>query len=442
MTAGRLKNLLGNEEVNLSEDVDDDTPKVPEISGETKNFTENIKNTPQKMANQVTKGDTPEQSAENILGDIYKLMEQDREDLLTQRGRAVSKLKDQEEKEELWHGELIKALRYRKNVSEGNISEESETTAQKSKQLKPSEKGSKSFRSSTSSRRPNVPKSSGSTASRAGSSGFSGLSFASIGLGAGLTGIALGSASSIIAREEGLPSNNKAMWDPPNQRNLVSIGYGHQIQAQEYKQGFIQAGNEQIPIKGNHGIDTTMTPEQAKKLLEIDLPKYVQKAKQPLGESWNKLNDNQKAALTSYAYNTGSTESLVRAGLKTAIDNNDMNTAAAIIRDRGIRTAGGQLNSTLIARRAREAAIFQTASSQSNKTKNVPQTFSVPSVPSSSSVSAISNTNKDLKESLQNNNQTTIINNSITPQAQGTKAVVPMPIEDDSPSYLRKAAYG
>jgi GH24 family phage-related lysozyme (muramidase) len=182
-------------------------------------------------------------------------------------------------------------------------------------------------------------------------------------VGAAVVGGALsGTAASVIAKEEGLPAKGKAYYDPPSQKQLVSIGYGHQITNEEYKQGFIQAGEEQISIRGERGIDTVMNPAQSQKVLQQDLPKYEKRAADPLGGSWSKLNENQKAALTSYAYNTGSTSSLVKAGLKTAIDSGNMKEAADIIRNKGIRTAGGQFNKTLDARRRKEADLFESES--------------------------------------------------------------------------------
>lgn len=171
-------------------------------------------------------------------------------------------------------------------------------------------------------------------------------------------------ASKFIAAHEGLPSGGKAFWDPPGQKNLVSIGYGHQIQDFEYKQGFIQVGNEQIPLRGERGVDTTLTKEQAQALLAQDLPRYEKRAAGPLGEAWNKLSDNQKAALISYAYNTGSTASLVKNGLKDAILSGDMATASQIIADKGVRTAGGQVLGGLVKRRAAESALFASNAKQ------------------------------------------------------------------------------
>lgn len=165
-------------------------------------------------------------------------------------------------------------------------------------------------------------------------------------------------AATLLAREEGLPRGGKAYYDPPSQTNLVSIGYGHQIKEGEYSQGYIQAGDERIPIIGSRGIDTVMTAAQARKLLEIDVTKYVNAARAPLGDAWNKLTINQKVALTSYAYNTGSTRSLVKAGILNTIDQNDSAGTAQLIRDRGTRTANGQVLQVLVNRRAREAALF------------------------------------------------------------------------------------
>jgi len=220
-------------------------------------------------------------------------------------------------------------------------------------------------------------------------------------------GVALaGGATELIAKEEGVAT--KGYWDPPGQKEKVSIGYGHQIQAEEYKQGFIQVGNDQIPIKGERGIDTVMTKDQAKKLLDTDLPKYEKRAKEPLGDAWNKLNQNQKDVLTSYAYNTGSTQSLVRAGLKDAINRGDMKEAANIIRTKGVRTAGGKFNATLDKRRKSEADIFESnAKSQVVPVETKPMDIPEP-------VKPVTNGSTGSNPVSILNNQTNIINGGTT----------------------------
>ena len=223
---------------------------------------------------------------------------------------------------------------------------------------------------------------------------------------------AAGTTSAVIAKEEGAAT--KAYWDPKNQKEKVSIGYGHQIKDFEYKQGFIQVGNENIPIKGDRGIDTTITKDQAKKLLDIDIPKYEEAARAPLGDLWNKLNESQKSALTSYAYNVGSTKSLMNAGLGKAIENGDTAGAAAIIRDKGIKTSSGKLDPVLVQRRAREAALFESKELKpsSETPKSVPKVNEIGNKVDSGSV-AVSDAKKQNNQSpgaVILNKQTTVIN--------------------------------
>jgi len=245
---------------------------------------------------------------------------------------------------------------------------------------------------------------------------------------AGVAVAATGAAADVIAKEEGVAT--KAYWDPPKQKTLVSIGYGHQIKDYEYKQGFIQAGDEQIPIKGDRGIDTVMSKDQAKKLLSQDLPKYEDAAKKPLGDLWNKLNDKQKAALTSYAYNTGSTQSLMNVGLGEALKQGNIEAAAAIIRDKGIRTAKGVVNATLVDRRAREAALFQSDSKLS--TTNAP-----PKTGDRLTTSSVQN--QELTQTTPQN--TVVVNNSVTAIGGTTvnKQIMSTPSKDIKPTYIDMA---
>jgi GH24 family phage-related lysozyme (muramidase) len=251
------------------------------------------------------------------------------------------------------------------------------------------------------------------------------------GIGAAVVGgVLVGKASDVIAKEEGV--STKGYWDPPDQREKVSIGYGHQITPQEYSQGFIQAGNEQVPLKGERGIDTVVTKEQAKKLFEVDLPKYEKKAADPLGASWNKLNDNQKTALVSYAYNVGSTQNLVNAGLKSAIDSGDTKTAANIIREKGIKTAGGKYNKVLDERRHREAALFETVT-EAPKASNVP-----PETKTGDRVDSSSKENKDLKTPPKDTPAPVSVNTTNVNQLNKSTSTDTQPTEDDRPAPLRK----
>ena len=246
-----------------------------------------------------------------------------------------------------------------------------------------------------------------------------------------MAGGLLAMASSVIAKEEGLPKKGKAYWDPPNQKKLVSIGYGHQIKDFEYEQGYILAGDEKIPLKGDRGIETVMSAEQSKKLLEIDAPKYEKAAKKPLGDSWEKLSDQQKSALISYAYNVGSTNSLVKNGLKDAIDSGNMKLAAQIIREKGIRTANGVFNETLDKRRRKEADLFESGI-QINPVVNVPSTNTT-----GTKIDQSSQENKDLKDQMVKNKATTTVNTQNTNVQQGSQPT-PQQKVDDRPAILRK----
>ena len=214
---------------------------------------------------------------------------------------------------------------------------------------------------------------------------------------------ATATAASVIAKEEGVVT--KGYWDPPNQKELVSIGYGHQITQEEYKQGFIQAGDEQVPIKGNRGIDTIVSKDQAKKIFERDVPKYEAQAKQAIGPAWSKLNDNQKAAIVDYTYNAGVGSAkkntglyrLINEGLVQKIEAGDMQGAAQLIQDKGVKTAKGVENKVLVQRRKNEAALFVTpveaqksvttsAMAAPKETKPIPQQIKPPANNSGSSV--------------------------------------------------------
>ena len=194
----------------------------------------------------------------------------------------------------------------------------------------------------------------------------------------------MGKAAAFIAGQEGLPKGGKAMMDVGH----PAIGYGHDFTAQELKQGFIVAGGQKIPLVGPNGMGTVINKDQATALLQSDLPKYQARAAKPLGDAWGKLDDSQKAALISYAYNTGSTVSLVKKGLKDAIVAGDMSKAADIIRN-GIATAGGVVLPGLQRRRSLEASLFSAGGAVQNVKAGAKQVGAAASGAASSGFQAI-----------------------------------------------------
>lgn len=168
-------------------------------------------------------------------------------------------------------------------------------------------------------------------------------------------------AAKFIAEVEGIPANGRAYWDPANQRETVSVGYGHQITATELSQGYIDTSAGRIEVKGNRGIDTTFNALQATKLLEQDIPKYeataIRNMESKSPGTWDKLAPNQKVALISYTYNRGNISGLINNGLANEIEAGNTTSAANIIRS-GATTAGGQTVQGLVVRREKEANLF------------------------------------------------------------------------------------
>lgn len=314
-------------------------------------------------------------TAVEILGLIYREMQRANEDKLSQQKSKDNTKETKADKDKKENDLLIEALTGKKKTRNQKKADRRREKKAEKKAKSADFVGSKPSGTSGKAGLGNAPSVGGKASSTIGSvisnvtggataaGGAVGTGAAAVGGAAVLGGVVaagglMGYASKVIASHEGLPKGGKAYYDPHNQKQLVSVGFGHQIQPHEYKQGFIQAGSDQISIKGERGIDTVVSQSQAQKLLSDDLPKYEERAKKPLGDSWNKLNDNQKTALISYAYNTGSTKSLVDAGLKGAIDTGDTQAAAKIIREKGIRTAGGVESKALVKRRNEEANLF------------------------------------------------------------------------------------
>jgi GH24 family phage-related lysozyme (muramidase) len=130
-----------------------------------------------------------------------------------------------------------------------------------------------------------------------------------------------GNITDYIASKEGFAT--KAYLDPPgNTKNQYSIGYGHLITPHELKQGYINLGDKKVEVKGPGGKDTTISKEDAKALLQNDIPKYEKAAADALGvDAWGRLNTEQRNALTSLVYNSGQAgiNHLIKKGLRDAI---------------------------------------------------------------------------------------------------------------------------
>ena len=106
------------------------------------------------------------------------------------------------------------------------------------------------------------------------------------------------------------------------------------------------------------GIDTVFTKEDARRTLIYQIKNtFSTKIISQIGkQNWDRLNDKQKAALVSYAYNAGS----LRRNLVNAIKNNAANqiVANAIIAGPTTGAQSGRVYPALIQRRKEEAALY------------------------------------------------------------------------------------
>jgi len=110
--------------------------------------------------------------------------------------------------------------------------------------------------------------------------------------------------------------------------------------------------------------DTTWTLEEAEETMDYEIKNHYAPivAKQLGSENWNKLNDKQKAALISLGYNAGPYFVTVREygkKIKKAIEDDDMELAATIIRNGPVTGAGtGRFYTGLQRRRREESDVF------------------------------------------------------------------------------------
>lgn len=108
---------------------------------------------------------------------------------------------------------------------------------------------------------------------------------------------------------------------------------------------------------------TIFTIADADKALEEDLIRYSKFAENALGsEIWEKLNDNQKGAITSFVYNCGVGKPPYKIWVNIPSYINKVMSEAALIAywQTSVVKGGGKLLKGLILRRAAEATLFFT----------------------------------------------------------------------------------
>ena len=174
------------------------------------------------------------------------------------------------------------------------------------------------------------------------SAGFTGATNVDLGeldLGAEWTKL----AATFIGKKEGF--TEKATWDV----NAYRLGFG---------------SDKIIGADGtirNVVVGDVTTVDAALKMLQYEVAgpykgRLVGNGERKIPEeTWNSLNNKQKAALISYVYNVGS----LRPGIASAIKSGNLSAAAAGIAE-GPVTGGGKVYPGLVKRRKEEATLFST----------------------------------------------------------------------------------
>jgi GH24 family phage-related lysozyme (muramidase) len=152
-------------------------------------------------------------------------------------------------------------------------------------------------------------------------------------------------AANFIAKKEGFRDRPK--WDVNRNR----AGYGSDKIIQNGQ--LLDVNDATLPISQTDALNTLKT---------YSILKYADQIAADLGSSnWNKLNDNQKAALTSLGYNAGKHFISVKSYGKTIkrfIDAGDLLAAGNAIYTDGPKSGGGKYYSGLEKRRKQESEMF------------------------------------------------------------------------------------
>jgi GH24 family phage-related lysozyme (muramidase) len=241
--------------------------------------------------------------------------------------------------------------------------------------------------------------------------------------GAILTGLS-DAAIAKIKKKEGFVG--QAYFDPKRgaNRDLYSIGYGHQINDKEIKNGFILIGDKKIPVVGENGKNTIISQKDAEELLKQDYAKYEEYAKNL--PNFDKLNLDAQVALVDMTYNMGVGWAKGWPIFLKQLEDMDLLGASKNIQ--------GSLYIKQVGKRG-----IENAEAIKNGLKNVPKQEPKESIPSAM-IESTTKENKDLKSNLSNvkNAQTTLNNTNIN---QTTNAPAPQKraSENDRPAILEKS---
>ena len=117
----------------------------------------------------------------------------------------------------------------------------------------------------------------------------------------------------LMEQEHGafLRGSAPALHESPEGGN-PTVGFGHKLSDKELEEGKV------------YGFDIyTMTPEQARQVMLIDLQKHEESLKRELGDDFDKLDQRRKEMLLDFQYNLGSAKRKFPKFTQAVIDNDE-----------------------------------------------------------------------------------------------------------------------
>ena len=401
---------------------------------------------------------------EKLLGEIYKLMQEDRDDVLISRKHDKTQKDDDAKQEELWHSQLIAVLSHRKEEKpEEKKEEKKEPPARKSApKREPGERVSKPSGGG----RPSTARPAGRPAPSARPAGAppsaapSAVPSISPGAAAGIGAAAVVATGTLYEMSKSMIKRHEGVRNQPykDSLGLWTVGVGHLI-----------GDGKSLPAEWNR----TFSDKEVDDLFSQDYNKHMKAAEQIPG--YEKLNDRGKAALIDLTFNMGPTWYKKWPNFTKALASGDTEGAAKNLETSRWYTQVGRRAPEIVAliragagadtgasttpdpTKDNQTATKEKPNAPSEDSKAVPQPTQLASAPSATPsaapstpapsggtvLAAKSNENATLKNSMETAKSPIVVNNNIsTASSMNSQSGMGAEPVNDNPAYLRKALYG
>jgi len=406
---------------------------------------------------------------EKLLGEIYKIMQEDREDVLTFRKHEKTQKEDDAKQEQLWHSQLIAVLSHRKEEPEKKAEEKKKEPPKKEppeRKSAPKRKPGERVSRPSGGGRPSTARPAGRPAPSARPAGAppsaapSAVPSISPGVAAGIGAAAVVATGTLYEMSKSMIKRHEGVRNQPykDSLGLWTVGVGHLI-----------GDGKSLPAEWNR----TFSDKEVDDLFSQDYNKHMKAAEQIPG--YEKLNDKGKAALIDLTFNMGPTwykkwpsftKSLASGDVEGAAKNLETSKWYTQVGKRApeivamIRAGAGAdtgASTTPDPTKDNQTATKEKPNAPTEGTKAVPQPTQMASVPSATPsaapstpaptggtvLAAKSNENATLKNSMETAKSPIVVNNNIsTASSINSQSGMGAEPVNDNPAYLRKALYG